>query len=79
MLIGMAMGMVAGVGGAVLASARLRPDMVIVLVLGLPSAAGLFLSLVSARRWLTALGAFLLAFGPGWFGMLVAIQAVSGG
>lgn len=78
MLIGIALGMVAGLGATVLVSTRLRPDIVIALVLGLPSAAGLLLCLVAARRWLTALGAFLLALAPGWFGVLVAIQAVSG-
>lgn len=79
MLIGIALGMVAGVGATVLVSARLRPDIVIALVLGVPTAAGLLLSLLSSRRWLTAVGAFLLAFAPGWFGVLVVIQAVSGG
>lgn len=79
MLIGAALGMVAGVGATVLVSARLRPDLVIALVLGVPSAAGLLLTLVSSRRWLTAAGAFLIALGLGWFGILVAVQAVSGG
>lgn len=63
----------------VLVTARLRPDIVIALVLGVPTAAGLLLILVSSRRWLTALGAFLLALALGWFGMVVAIAAVSGG
>lgn len=79
MLIGIALGMVAGVGATVLVSARLRPDIVIALVLGVPTSAGLLLSLLSSRRWLTTVGAFLLAFAPGWFGVLVVIQAVSGG
>ncbi len=78
MLIGVALGMLAAVGATVLVSAQLRPDVVIALVLGLPSAAGLLLILLSSRRSATALGAFLLAVGPGWFGMLVALQAVSG-
>ncbi|MGH3562095.1 MAG: putative holin, partial [Mycobacterium sp.] len=56
----------------------LRPDVVIALVLGAPSAAGLLLILFSSRRWVTALGAFLLALAPGWFGVLVAIQVVLG-
>lgn len=78
MLVGVALGMVAGVGATLLVSTRLRPDIVIAMVLGAPSAAGLLAILFSSRRWLTALGAFLLALAPGWFGVLVVIQAVSG-
>lgn len=77
-VVGLAVGMVAGVGARLLVSAPLRPDIVIGLVLGAPSAAGLLLVLVSARRWVTTLGVFLLAVAPGWFGLLVATQAVSG-
>lgn len=79
MLVGMAIGMVAGVGAMLLVSVRVRPDVVIALVLGVPSLAGLLLVLFSSRRWVTALGAFLLALAPGWFAMLVAIEAVRGG
>jgi hypothetical protein len=78
MLVGVAAGMMLGVGATLLISTRLRPDVVIALVLGAPSVAGLALILLSSRRWATALGAFLLALAPGWFGVLVAIQAVSG-
>jgi hypothetical protein len=35
--------------------------------------------LLSGRRWVTMLGAFLLALAPGWFGVLVALRVVSGG
>jgi hypothetical protein len=34
--------------------------------------------LFSGRRWVTALGALILAIGPGWFGALAAIQVASG-
>ena len=34
--------------------------------------------LLSHRRWMTALGAFILAIAPGWFGALAAIQVVHG-
>lgn len=78
MLVGIAVGAVAGVGAALLVSARLRPDIVIALVLSVPSATGLLLIFVSSRRLVTALGAFLLALAPGWFGVLVTVQAVSG-
>lgn len=78
MLVGTAVGMVAAIGAALLVSARLRPDIVIALVLGVPSVAGLLLILFSSRRWVTALGAFLLALAPGWFAVLAMIQAVFG-
>ena len=34
--------------------------------------------LLSGRRWVTTLGAFILAIAPGWFGVLVVIQVGSG-
>ncbi len=78
MLVGAALGILAGIGVTLLISAPLRPDVAITLVLGAPSVAGLVLVFVSSRRWVTALGAFLLALGVGWFGALAAIQVVSG-
>ena len=57
---------------------RTRPDVAVALIVGIPCVLGLVLILLSARRWMTTVGAFLLAVGPGWFGMLVAIQAVHG-
>ena len=57
----------------------IRPDVVIALVVGIPSAAGLLMILFSGRRWVTMLGAFILALAPGWFGVLVALQVVSRG
>ena len=79
MLVGIAVGLVAGTAATVLVRGRIRPDVVIALVVGVPTVAGLLLILFSRRRSLTALGAFLLALAPGWFGILVAIQVVSGG
>jgi hypothetical protein len=79
MLVGTAVGIVASVGAMLLVSAPLRPDIVIALVLGVPGGAGLLLVLFSSRRWITTLGAFVLALGPGWFGALAAIEAVNGG
>jgi hypothetical protein len=78
MLVGTAVGMVAGIASTLLVTAHIRPDAVIALVVGIPSAVGLLLILFSGRRWVTALGAFILALSPGWLGVLVAIQAVSG-
>lgn len=77
MLVGAAAGMLLGVGLTLLVSARIRPDLVIALVLGMPSIAGLTLIFVSSRRLVTALGAALLALGPGWFATLALIEVVS--
>lgn len=63
----------------VLVHTRVRPDLVIALVLGLPGVIGLLTILFSGRRWVTTLGAFILAIGPGWFGVLVAIEVTSHG
>ena len=78
MLVGAAVGLLAGTAATVLVHARIRPDVVIALVVGVPTVAGLLLILLSRRRSLTALGACLLAVAPGWFGLLVAVQVVSG-
>jgi putative holin len=78
MLIGTTVGMVAAIASMLLVTAHIRPDVVIALVLGVPSAVGMLLILLSGRRWVTTLGAFMIAVAPGWFGVLVAIQVVSG-
>jgi hypothetical protein len=78
MLIGVALGLVAGIASTLLVTATFRPDAVIALVVGVPTAVGMLLILFSGRRWVTTLGAFVLSLAPGWFGVLVAIQAVSG-
>jgi hypothetical protein len=77
MLIGSAVGLLAGVASTVLVHQRIRPDVVIALVVGIPSVIGLVVTLFSGRRWVTMLGAFILALAPGWFGVLVAIQVAS--
>lgn len=79
MLVGNAIGLLAGVAASVLVHARIRPDIVIAMVVGIPSAIGLLVILFSGRRWVTMLGAFILALAPGWFGVLVAIQVASSG
>ncbi len=78
MLVGAAAGFLAGAAATVLVHVRIRPDVVIALVVGVPTVAGLLLILLSRRRSLTTLGAFLLAVAPGWFSLLVAVQVVSG-
>ena len=78
LLVGTAVGLIVGIASTLLVDATLRPDVVIALVVGIPGALGMLTILLSGRRWVTALGAFLLAIAPGWFGVLVAIQAVHG-
>jgi hypothetical protein len=76
------LGCVAGQGAAVVAKLmvddNIRPDLVVALVVGIPSLAGLLLVLASGRRWVTALGAFILAMAPGWLSVLLLIQVASG-
>lgn len=78
MLVGVAVGMVTGIAATLLVTATIRPDIVIALVVGVPSAIGMVTILASGRRWVTTLGAFILAIAPGWFGALVAVQVVNG-
>ena len=78
MLVGAAVGLIVGIAATLLIHAPVRPDVVIALVVGVPSAIGMLLILFSGRRWVTALGAFILAIAPGWFGVLAVIQVVHG-
>jgi len=48
-------------------------------VVGFPSAVGLLVVLLARRRWLTALGAFIVALAPGWFGVLALVEVVTRG
>ena len=79
MLIGSAVGLLAGVAFTAVVHARIRPDVIVALVDGIPSVIGLLTILLSGRRWVTTVGAFLLALAPGWFGALVALRVASGG
>jgi Putative holin len=78
MLVGIAVGQIAGIASTLLVNATIRPDVVSALVVGVPSAIGMLLILLSGRRWVTTLGAFILAIAPGWFGVLVVIQVGHG-
>ena len=78
LLVGVAVGQIVGIASTLLVKAPIRPDIAIALVVGVPSAIGMLLILVSGRRWVTTLGAFILAIAPGWLGVLVAIQVVNG-
>ena len=78
LLVGAAVGQIVGIATKLLVSATIRPDIVIALVVGVPSAIGMLLILLSGRRWVTTLGAFILAIAPGWFGVLVVMQVAHG-
>jgi hypothetical protein len=78
MLVGAAVGQIVGIATKLLVSATIRPDIVIALVVGVPSAIGMLLILLSGRRWVTTLGALILAIAPGWFGVLVVMQVTHG-
>ena len=75
-LLGVAVGLLGGTAALTVDHARMRPDVAIALVLGFPSVVGLLVILLARRRWLTALGTFILALAPGWFGVLAAIEVV---
>ena len=75
-LLGAAVGLLGGTAALTVDHARMRPDMAIALVVGFPSVVGLLVILLARRRWLTALGAFILALAPGWFGVLALIEVV---
>ena len=79
MVVGVAVGMLAGIATTVLVTATVRPDAVIALVLGVPGVLGTLLVLASGRRWVTALGAFVLALAPGWLGALTVIEVAAHG
>lgn len=78
MIVGVALGMMAALAAAVEVTATVRPDVVIALVVGVPSVIGMLTILLSGRRWVTAVGAMTLAISPGWFGVLAAIQVANG-
>lgn len=79
MIVGVAVGMIAATAATVEVTATVRPDIAIALAVGIPSVIGLLTILLSGKRWVTALGALVLAMGPGCFGALAAIQVASSG
>lgn len=78
MLVGAAAGLLGGIAATKLIDATVRPDVVVALVVGVPSVFGLVLILFAHRAWMTTLGAFVLAIAPAWFGALAAVQVVHG-
>jgi hypothetical protein len=79
MVVGLAVGLLAGVAVTLLQTGPVRPDIVIAFVVGVPGALGLLLVATANRRWATTAGTFVLSMAPGWFGALVLAQAVNGG
>jgi hypothetical protein len=77
MLVGVAVGVLGATAAMTVDHVRMRPDVAIALVVGFPSAVGLLTILLSRRRWLTALGVFILALAPGWFGVLSLIEVTA--
>jgi len=79
MLLGVAVGLLGGTAALTVEHARMRPDIAIALVTGFPCVVGLLVVLAARRQWLTALGAFILALAPGYFGVLALVEVVTRG
>ena len=79
MLLGVATGLLGAAAALTVDHTRMRPDVAIALVVGFPSAVGLLVILMARRRWLTALGVFILALAPGYFGVLALVEVVTRG
>lgn len=78
LLLGCVAGQISAVVAKMMVDATIRPDLVVALVVGVPSVIGLLLVLCSGRRWVTTAGAFILAMAPGWLSVLLLLQVVSG-
>ena len=78
LLLGCVAGQISAVVAKLIVDATIRPDLVVALVIGVPSVIGMLMIIASARRWVTALGAFVLAMAPGWLSVLLLLQVVSG-
>jgi len=78
LLLGCVAGQVCAIVAKLAVDATIRPDLVVALVVGVPSVIGLLLILSSGRRWVTTAGAFVLAMAPGWLSVLLLLQVVSG-
>ena len=78
LLLGCVAGQIAAVVAKLVVDTTFRPDVAVALVVGVPSVIGIVVVLCSGRRWITAVGAFILAMAPGWLSVLLLLQAVSG-
>ena len=78
LLLGCVAGQSAAIVAKLLVDGNIRPDLVVALVVAVPSLTGILLVLASGRRWVTAVGAFILAMAPCWLSVLLLIQVASG-
>ena len=78
LLLGCVAGQISAVVAKLIVNATIRPDIVVAAVIGVPSVIGMLLVMASGRRWVTAMGAFVLAVAPGWLSVLLLLQVVSG-
>ena len=78
LLLGCVAGQIVALAVKLAVDVTVRPDVVVALVIGVPSALGLLVAPCPGRRWGAAGGAFILAMAPGWLSVLLLIQAVSG-
>lgn len=82
MLVGVALGVMGALLAAGEVTTTLKPATpiitVIALAVGIPSVLGTLTILLSGRRWATAVGALVVAIGPGCLGALTAIQVAAG-
>lgn len=77
LLLGVVAGQIAAIVAKLAVDATVRPDVVVASVIGVPSVLGLLLIACSGRRWVTTVGAFILAMAPGWLSVLLLVQVVS--
>ncbi|MEW5809485.1 MAG: putative holin [Actinomycetota bacterium] len=78
----MLIGVTLGITGALLVAGEIttsiRPAAVVALAVGIPSLLGTLTILMSGRQWTTAVGAMVVAVGPGCLGALTAMQVSAG-
>ncbi len=77
LLIGCVAGQLAAVVTKLAVDTAVRPDLVVALVVGVPTVLGIALVAASGRRWVTVMGAFVLAMAPGWLSVLLLIQVAA--
>lgn len=77
LLLGCVAGQIAAVVTKLVVDTAVRPDLVVALVVAVPTVLGLALVAASGRRWVTVMGAFVLAMAPGWLSVLLLIQVAA--
>ena len=77
LLLGCVAGQIAAVVTKLVVDTAVRPDLVVALVVAVPPVLGLALVAASGRRWVTVMGAFVLAMAPGWLSVLLLIQVAA--